>query len=344
MLALLMAASLATNCVAKTISCNTVVSAGLGPASCTSPVDGTPYDLYAFDAPGNTFVYVDVRPIAASYTNPSVLLVPPDGVAAQTPLVFGPLGVTARYILPQGGRWLIAVGTRDRFAAGSYLVRLSCRANTVAGFINDDCVAEELSCGQTIAWAITRKGCGFGDPGPQRPSMAIRVYGVAGDTLRLEAKSDEIAPAVGVYEYDSLRPLAQAQQSSLTYTVPATGRYWILVTTTEGLAFGTFTLTMNCARSGCRPPIIVSASSTSVPAGGRATLGISANGSEPLEYEFFETFPDLVTFPAPGGSFTTPPLFVPTWFTPRVRNPCGSDAAQQVIVGIGPTRERAARH
>jgi len=96
----------------------------------------------------------------------------------------------------------------------------------------------------------------------------------------------------------------------------------------------------------CGPPSVVVQPQSRTAVRGRATtLAVTAVGSAPLEYQWYEGSAGDTSTPvgADGASFTTPPLFGPAAFWVRVRNACGSADSDAATVAVGrPARRRLA--
>src|SRR3954447_16174793 len=71
------AASNAEGCVVTPLSCDVTARGRLGVGDCTLSTDGTYFDTFTFAGTAGKLVFVDVRPISPTLTNPSVIIVPP---------------------------------------------------------------------------------------------------------------------------------------------------------------------------------------------------------------------------------------------------------------------------
>lgn len=84
------------------------------------------------------------------------------------------------------------------------------------------------------------------------------------------------------------------------------------------------------------PAIAVPPSSVVVPKRTAVTLSVTANGTNPLTYEWFEGPSGSTTIPVGGNSstFTTPKLTRTTSYWVRVTNTCGSTSSQTATVTV----------
>jgi Ig-like domain CHU_C associated len=94
----------------------------------------------------------------------------------------------------------------------------------------------------------------------------------------------------------------------------------------------------------CVPPAISAQPRGGTVLGGQtATLRVTATGSAPLAYRWYQGRSGDTSMPAGGdaSTFTTPPLVAPTSFWVRVGNACGHADSAAATVAVGP---RARRH
>ena len=155
----------AEGCVVTAMSCNSTARGKLAVGDCTQTTDGTFFDVFEFSGAAGQVVRVDVRPISQTLTNPTVAIVPPAGDASKTPIVFGAGGgVSAFYVLSSSGKWRVGIGTRDLFATGDYFVSIQCFTDTDPT-APQNCVYQELLCGQGAWWYLTSQSCRFSGTG-----------------------------------------------------------------------------------------------------------------------------------------------------------------------------------
>ncbi|MBV9071951.1 MAG: hypothetical protein JO231_24795 [Acidobacteria bacterium] len=339
----------AEGCVATTLGCNATARGRLSVGDCTLSSNGTFFDVYTFSGVAGKVVTVDVRPLSVTYTNPTVILVPPAGDASKTPLIFGPGGgVATSYVLSSSGTWSIAVGTTDLFASGEYFVSIRCEDDD-APTVPQNCVYQSLLCGQSGAWYLTSQSCRFGGSSANRLYAPFYIYAVAGDVLSIEEQSSDFNPLFGLYDEETGNLIASSstvtsRSATGTFSVPRTGFYDILATSTADLSTGFFDLKVSCFRSGCLEPLALSPlQNSSVPYGGRATLTFDVSATEPLTINWLRTSPDITTA-GTGRTIVTPPLFITSSFQAEAMNPCGSVSSSSATVFVQRPRHRAVRH
>jgi hypothetical protein len=123
-----------------------------------------------------------------------------------------------------------------------------------------------------------------------------------------------------------------ANSSSLTVTPAATTSYWVRVSNACGpVSSNTATVTV------CAPPgIATQPASQSVSSGSSATLNVSASGSGPFNYQWYQGTSGTTTTPvgANSSSFTTPALAATTSYWVRVTSACNSGTANSATATI----------
>jgi uncharacterized protein (TIGR03437 family) len=142
-----------------------------------------------------------------------------------------------------------------------------------------------------------------------------------------------------VYDWDFGDNSPHSSQQNPTHTYASGGTYtWKLTTNLAGAA--------SCVKTGvisigaaCPPPIIIAqpASPRPINIGQTATLSITAGGTMPPSYQWYQGQRGDTSRPVPGAtasSFTTPPLSRTTSYWVRVSNACGDvhSAAATVTV------------
>ena len=339
----------AEGCVITPLACNRTARGHLGTGDCTLSSDGTYFDGYSFAGTAGQLVLIDVRPLSATLTNPTVFLVPPAGDASKTPLLAGPGGgVSLAYVLSSSGTWTVVVGTLDLFASGDYFVSIRCVTDSDPT-APQNCTYQNLLCGQTGAWNLTSQSCRFGGSGANRLFAPFEIDAVAGDVLKIEEASNDFRPLFGVYDRNGnlLASSASATNTStsLTFFVPTTGLYELFATSTTDLTTGFFTLRVNCSGSGCLEPLELSPMQpVTVPYGGQATLSFNVSATEPLAVNWTQVSPDFGSLLTMGRTIVTSPLFATSSFFATATNPCGTTMSTTVTVNVQPARLRPARH
>jgi Protein of unknown function (DUF4038)/PKD domain/Ig-like domain CHU_C associated/Bacterial Ig domain/S-layer homology domain len=133
-------------------------------------------------------------------------------------------------------------------------------------------------------------------------------------------------------------PVPGATGSSLTVTPNATTSYWVRVSATCGSANSTTAIV-----TVCNPPLIPGPPLNDVVViGNTATLTVSATGSEPLTYQWYEGASGTTTTPVGTNAptFTTPAVNVPRSYWVRVTSTCnGVQTADSPTATVTPVTQ-----
>jgi hypothetical protein len=129
-------------------------------------------------------------------------------------------------------------------------------------------------------------------------------------------------------------PVSGATGSSLTVTPAATTSYWVSVGNgCGGVASATATVTV------CTPPgIAVQPVGPAIPYGQTATLTVTASGSGPFFYQWYQGTSGTTNAPisgATGSSYTTPPLGQVTSYWVRVSSSCNGGSINSNTATLG---------
>jgi hypothetical protein len=119
-------------------------------------------------------------------------------------------------------------------------------------------------------------------------------------------------------------------------TTPA-GTYVVSITSRAGEATSTsiVNVVVNCA-----PPLILGTGqpvAQTVASGTRATLGVTAQGSNPKTYQWYTGYTGMTFSPiagANGPQLLTPPVTESTPFWVRVTTPCGTTDSAPAFVNV----------
>lgn len=135
---------------------------------------------------------------------------------------------------------------------------------------------------------------------------------------------------------------------------PGSGTTTLTIGTSAGLVTGDQRVTVTARGGGatattsfivhvfCDPPIILGLNqpkNTNASNGGTAQLDVTANGSGPLTYQWYQGHRGELLFPIDGGTgrtFTTPALNSTTEFWVRVTNSCGAVDSESATVTVNP--------
>jgi PKD repeat protein len=146
---------------------------------------------------------------------------------------------------------------------------------------------------------------------------------------------------------------AGAAGVSATHTFSAPGSYAVVLAATDSHgAVGTATVTItvlgvdhNIRRKlpamACLPPTIISQPpSQTISSGQTATLSVSATGTAPLHYQWYQGYAGDRSNPVGGDSatFTTPALVATTSFWVRLNNACGLSDSNVATISVQPPK------
>jgi hypothetical protein len=143
---------------------------------------------------------------------------------------------------------------------------------------------------------------------------------------------------------DTSTPVGTNASSFTTPALTVATAYWVRVSNACGQADSTTaTITIGSA---CTPPLITAQpQSRTVASGHAATLSVTATGTAPLSYQWFQGNAGDTSTPVgtDASTFTTPPLTAQTSFWVRISSACGSADSQTATVAVGHTVRRHLR-
>ncbi len=159
---------------------------------------------------------------------------------------------------------------------------------------------------------------------PRKASIPSAITVSNGQSSRLTVSSDGTGPFN--YQWyqgnvgDVTKPVGENHSSYTSPNITNTAIYWVRVANSAGT-----TDTAACTIL-AMPDVTDQPASRSIVAGGTATLSVSASGSDPLSYQWYQGPVGVVTHPVGTNSatFTTPSLFTTTNYWVRVSNSVGS--------------------
>jgi hypothetical protein len=335
---------MAEGCLPTFVSgCNTEIRGRLGVGDCTLS-NGTYLDSFFFDGRAGEVVAITVRPLSSTLSRPVVTIVPPSGDASKTPIVFGARFASIFYKLSSTGRWGIGVGTTDLFASGEYLLQIECLPDDSPAD-PQNCVGQELLCGDTGGWQLTSQGCRFSSG--QRVYGPWYIYGVAGDSIFVEMESSDFDPLFGIYGDDLLVSSTEVNRfrDIGTLFVPRNDWYMIAATSEEEATAGFYTVKVSCASSGCLfPTILTQLTDVTVGPHGSAQLSVEVSSAGQTTMEWWDVTDTFTQFVAgTGTTFRTPAVTGTRYYQFRASNACGDASTRIVKVTAESGRRRAVR-
>ncbi len=231
-----------------------------------------------------------------------------------------------------GGVWLqqgskvVGTGAVGPARQG-YSAAISAAANTaIVGGENDN-------SGAGAAWVFVANGCTGPSLSGQPQNQSIQ----SGQTATLSVAATGTTPLS--YQWyrgasgDTATPVGTNASSFTTPVLTATTSYWVRVSNSCGHAdSASATITIG---SGCTSPSITTQPQSQAIASGRAaTLSVTATGTTPVSYQWYQGNAGDTSTPVGGdvSTFTTPPLMSTARFWVRVTNACGTaDSATATI-------------
>jgi formylglycine-generating enzyme required for sulfatase activity len=126
-------------------------------------------------------------------------------------------------------------------------------------------------------------------------------------------------------------PVGTNSASFTTPALSATTTYWLRVSNSAGIVNSTL------ATISCSPTITSQPASQIIASGSTATLTVTASGSSPLTYQWYQGAVGTTTTPVGtnSASFTTPALSATTTYWVRVSNSLGSVNSTLATVTVG---------
>lgn len=335
-------------CLASVLSCNTTGTGEITAGDCTLG-DGKRYDKWQFAGSVGQLVKVTLTPVDASLTRPTLYVFPPVGDASKTPTVAGAGSLTLWYLLSSTGTWNVIVGTLDLFGGGRYTLALECMVDPNPS-LPQNCVSQDLACGQFGLWALTATSCRFGNT-----TQAYADYDVGhlvkGDSFVFAAHSDDFDPYISVYNSTtgSLLGSAFGKRSTtdavLSFTAPTTDDFEVSVYGPTDTAGNFFVSRTNCFSSCTGPRIVTQPAPARIAAGGSYSGTVVATGTA-LQYEWFFGLPPDNRIAI--GVKSSSPAMILTHVTKdrdvwvRVSNDCGSVNSASAHIFVDPARRHAA--
>ena len=236
-----------------------------------------------------------------------------------------------------GGAWsqwgkLVGTGALGPYAAGQgESVAISADGTTaIVGGSQDN-------SGVGAAWVFVATDCAAPSIVVQPQSQSIR----SGLTARLSVTATGATPLS--YQWyqgasgDTSQPVGSNTASFTTPPLTATTSYWVRVANSCGQADSATAIvsTFICTA----PSITAQPQSQSIHSGQTATLSVTATGTAPLNYLWYQGASGDTTQPVGyyPSSFTTPTLTATTSYWVRVFNACGQAAdSATATVTVGP--------
>jgi hypothetical protein len=176
------------------------------------------------------------------------------------------------------------------------------------------------------------------------------IYGIAGDAFGVTMNAEAFTPAFGIYdERDrqlAVSPRTDTRTASHVFVVPASGWYWIAATSELPGTVGDYTINVECATSGCLPPLLLNQPKDIAADPGRAIpLALDIDAVGPLKVQLRDAGNDVVA-ESSSAAFTIPATVAAGRYVIRVETPCGEAVSRVFTItrGSAAYRRRSTHH
>jgi Ig-like domain CHU_C associated len=215
-----------------------------------------------------------------------------------------------------------------------------------------NCFDHSIACGDTVNGIIDPTGCQF-ENAPNYYTEYTFV-GAQGDQGTATVTAN-FTPQVLLYDSAGATiafDMAPGMTSStISWTLPASGRYYLVVTSAEAISSGSYQLKLTCQTSNCQVPIVLfQPADVTVNGGQSALLAAAAGGKTPIRFEWYRLIPGIADekVGTDSTSYQTPALTFTTQYYVKMINSCGTTRSRTATVtirgGTAPAKKRAARH
>ncbi|MEA2328182.1 MAG: hypothetical protein QOE68_3141, partial [Thermoanaerobaculia bacterium] len=247
---------------------------------------------------------------------------------------------------------------RPGIAAGQYLLLITHEIGHAIGFRHSNepgsspndsnaVMASFVNTSVLQSWDLEALATVYGNGPVCQPPTSVSIIGggtyTSGQTATLTAN---VTGGNGTFTYvwfdgalnDTSHPVGTNSSSFTTPPITATKNYWVRVTNACGNVTAAASVSPQ-TEPVCTPVSVIGQPnvSQSVNSGGTATLTVTAGGSSPFSYQWYQATSTLDTSHPVGSnspSFTTPALTQATSYWVRVTNGCGIANSNIATVSI----------
>jgi len=246
---------------------------------------------------------------------------------------------------------------RPGVTAGQYAVLITHELGHAIGFRHSDqgtpfssnaVMASTVTTSVLQSWDIEALSFVYGNGPVCQPPTSVSISGGGtypqGQTATLTAN---VTGGNGTFTFawfegnlnDTSQPRGTNSNSFTTPPVTSSKNYWVRVSNGCGTVTATVSVNLQPAGPGCTPVSIAIQPNAgqSVNSGGAVTLTVTAGGTSPFNYQWYQATSTLDTSHPVGSnspSFTTPALTQPTSYWVRVTNDCGTANSNIAAVNI----------
>lgn len=327
----------ADGCVVTTAQCEQVTLGQLKQGDCIGSNNAF-LDSVRLSLPKETIVTATLRAIDPTFSNVRFVAVSPSGDGTLAPGFFG--GAFSEISVATGstaGYWTFGVSSEDVFSRGRYAIEFSCSKDTEpnepAG-----CVEQRISCGQRSVARMDANACRLTD---NRAAHYYAIYAQAGEFVGLTMTAT-FNPVFALYDAATSAKLVNSSgisqsKSVLNATIPKSGWYFVIATTSSPPESGAYTLELACPQtSGCLHPLFydeiqdVTASFNATP---QISLPVHYIGEAP-RFDLFVSDPTFLFVKSfTSATVALPPVGKSASYFVRATNPCGFHNSNIFTVG-----------
>jgi hypothetical protein len=215
-----------------------------------------------------------------------------------------------------------------------------------------NCFDHAISCGDTVNGMIDPTGCQFENaPNYYTEYTFVGAQGDGG-TATVTAN---FSPQAILYDSNgstiAFDMTPTSTTSTISWTLPANGRYYLVVTSSEPISSGSYQLKLTCQTSNCQVPIVTfQPGDITIHSGQSTLLAAAAGGPAPIHYEWYRLVSGIgdQKVGTDSTAYQTPALTFTTQFYVKMSNNCGttrSRTATVTVTGAGtPVKKRAVKH
>ncbi|MEW6367231.1 MAG: C10 family peptidase [Acidobacteriota bacterium] len=222
--------------------------------------------------------------------------------------------------------------------AGTYTVSAS-KAGCI--FLN-----QSRTVGTSVGYSTTVGnlwGVNFVDQTCLCPSISTQPQSqtvASGGTVTLSVAASGTAPLH--YQWyqgaagDTSTPVGTDSASYTTAALSATTNFWVRVTNVCGAA-NSNTATVTVGGGGCTAPLVIEdPQSQTISSGQTASLSVTASGTAPLHYQWYQGLAGDTSTPVgtDSSSYTTVALAATAYFWTRVTNACGTADSSTATITV----------
>jgi hypothetical protein len=244
---------------------------------------------------------------------------------------------------------------RPGIGAGPYAALITHEVGHAIGFRHSDqgtpsssgaVMASTVTTSVLQSWDIEALSFVYGNGPVCQPPTSVTISGggsyPSGQTATLIAN---VTGGNGTFTYawfegalnDTSHPVGTNNSSFTTPPITATKDYWVRVSNTCGNVTATASVSVQTGPGCTAASIAGQPSSQTISFGGTATLTVTAGGSSPFSYQWYQATSNLDTSHPVGAnspSFTTPALTQATSYWVSVTNGCGVAKSNVATVSI----------